>query len=150
MEHGALFRTGLPSLRKERRLRPWSPAAVPSDSGFLFRSHDLPPPPLLSPAPPSVAADGIFIAVDTDLGFSPQRHLPTQWTLETSQHITPRATFHTLLKGSLCGPTCAHLPRPPGPRRVPLGVGCPCYLSTGLPVQGPGAWGLAAPLGCPE
>lgn len=60
----------------------------------------------VSPFLPSVAADGIFIAVDTEAGFS-------QVVLSACPVDTYRPGAHSMhgSKAVLCGPTHAHLPR---------------------------------------
>ena len=64
----------------------------------------------VSPVLPSVAADGVFIAVDTELGFS--QVVPSARPGAHSMHCS---------KAVLCGPTCADLPRCPSPQARPLG-----------------------------
>lgn len=105
----------------------------------------------MSPFLPSVAVDGIFIAVDTELdsshasaGLLPSGH----WS--SSQHIPSRGTFHALLKGSvvwahLC--VLAQASQPPGEAsgirqnasKERDGYGCPYCLSPNVLVYWPGA-----------
>lgn len=130
----------------------WSDLTVASYSVRTLATSSLG----VSPALPSMAADGIFIAVDTELGFSQASAVclaSGHWRLFTAHSIQGS-------KAALCGPTCVYLPRHPAPRQGPGGptvsqnasrdrgcCGCPC-LSTYIPVQCLDAWGLAAPSEC--
>lgn len=122
---------------------------------------------VVSPALPSVAADGIFIVVDTDLGFS--RAVPSvcppsgHWRFfpaHTIQGHIPCTAQRPLVWAYMCALAQASTPLAPrglwhqrvcqnAPRERGW-CGCPCCLSTNLPVQCSGAWSLAAPSVCPE
>lgn len=108
----------------------------------------------VSPALLVVAVDGIFIAVDIELGFSQAGaiYLPSgHWRLfiaYTFQRHIPCITQ----RQRCMGPRVCICPGIPAPRCGPWDqkasqergwCACPCCLFTNVPMQCPGAWSLA-------
>lgn len=96
MERQSLFRIGLPSSRRDGGscICPllWSDLTVASYSVRTLATSSLG----VSPALPSVAADGIFIAVDTELGFSQASAIclaSGHWRLFTAHTIQRHLPF---------------------------------------------------------
>lgn len=115
----------------------------------------------VSPALLIVAADGIFIAEDIELGFSQAGaiYLPSgHWRLFIA-YTFQRHIPGTTQRQCCMGPCACICPGIPAPRRGPWDqkasrergwCACPCCLSTNVTVQCPGAWSLATLLVCTE